>query len=320
MKGPTIVGIFVTLGVGYAEQQPQFKASVSAVRLEVSVTDERGAVRGLVHDDFIVHDNGVRQVVRIEESADAPLDLVLVAQPMSSIAYTSGRWIRDHSYTVDTDQVSRVTAGLSAFLAEVQERDRLGVVLAGAPPTRLRSLELGRPPFDVTAFAGGNYAAPFDAITAALREFTDSDRRRALVAFTNAADFRSIVRFGALAEMASRLGPRFVLVGTTVKVDEATDASAQTSSGRQIGDTVRGSVSGSILPAPLQLLARRTGGITVNLGSGDPSRLVEGMFTWLRTQYVISYEPPAGKGWHPVKVTVSRRGAKVTVREGYFVD
>ena len=245
---------------------------------------------------------------------------MLVAQPMSSIAYTAGRLIIDQSFTVDTDQVSRVTAGLSALLAQVQGRDRLGVVLAGAPPTRLRSLEFGRPSFDVTAFAGGNYAAPFDAIAAALREFTESDRRRALIAFTNAADFRSIVRFGALAEMARRLGPRFVLVGTTVKVDEASEVSAMTGSGKQIGDTVRGSVSGSILPAPLQLLARRTGGITVNLSSGDPRQLIEGMFTWLRTQYFVSYEQPAGKGWHHVSVTVNRRGAKVTVRDGYFVD
>lgn len=320
MRGSAIVAIVVTLGVGYADQQPQFKASVTAVRLEVSVTDDRGAVRGLERDDFVVHDRGLRQVVRVEESADAPLDLMLVAQPMSSVAYTAGRWVVDQSYDVDTDQIARVTAGLSAFLSQVQERDRLGVVLAGAPPTRLRSLDFGRPSFDVARFAGGNYAAPFDAITAALRDFTESDRRRALVAFTNAADFRSIVSFTALAEMARRLGPQFVLVGTPIKVDEWTDASAITTSGKQIGDTVRGSVSGSILPWPLQLLARRTGGIAVNLGGGDPRQLIEAMFAWLRTQYVVSYEPPAGKGWHPVSVTVNRQGAKVTVRDGYFVD
>ena len=44
------------------------------------------------------------------------------------------------------------------------------------------------------------------------------------------------------------------------------------------------------------------------------------MFTWLRWRYVISYEPPAGKGWHPVTVKVNRRGARVSTREGYFVD
>lgn len=26
-----------------------------------------------------------------------------------------------------------------------------------------------------------------------------------------------------------------------------------------------------------------------------------------------------GKGWHPVKMKVNRRGVKVAVREGYFV-
>jgi hypothetical protein len=327
VKGAASVAVVVTLGIGYADQQPQFKSSVSLVRLEVSVTDDRGAVRGLKHDDFVVQDSGVRRSVRIEESFDAPLDLMLIAQPLSSIAYTSGRWIIDQwphdegpSFEVDTDQISRVTAGLSAFLSQVQPRDRVGAVLAGAPPTRLRSLEFGRPSIDMTAFSGGNYAAPFDAIAAALREFSESDRRRALVAFTNAADFRSIVRFGVLADMARRLGPQFVLVGTPIKVDEGFTASTITPAGRQIGDTVQASVSGSILPAPLQLLARRTGGITVNLGRGDPRQLIEGMFTWLRTQYVVSYEPPPGQGWHPVSVTVNRRGAKVTVREGYFVD
>ena len=59
MKGSAIVAIFVTLGIGYADQQPQFKATVSVVRLEVSVTDERGAVRGLQRDDFVVTDSGV---------------------------------------------------------------------------------------------------------------------------------------------------------------------------------------------------------------------------------------------------------------------
>ena len=101
-----------------------------------------------------------------------------------------------------------------------------GTCRAGSSPARRE-----RPSLYVTSFAGGDYAAPFDAITAALRDFTESDRRRALIAFTNAADFRSVVSFGALAEMARRLGPQFVLVGTTVKVDAATDVSAIMASG-----------------------------------------------------------------------------------------
>ena len=181
-------------------------------------------------------------------------------------------------------------------------------------------LEFGRPSFDVRAFESGEYAAPFDAIAAALREFVPSERRRALVAFTNAADFRSIVSFESIAEMTRRLGPTFVLVGTPVQMYEQVMVQSQMSGGRSLGDAVVGTASGSVFPSVLQLLARRTGGITVDLASGDPHLLIETMFAWLRTQYLISYTPPGGKGWHPVNVRVNRRGVTVTVRDGYFVD
>ena len=151
-----------------------------------------------------------------------------------------------------------------------------------------------------------------------------SDRRRALVAFTTAAAFRSTTSFELLAEMARRLGPAFVLVGTPVSIREETRSQAVIRGAGgppgDIGDTAIATVAGSVFPAKLKFLARRTGGITVNLGGGDAEKLMAQMFAWLRTQYVISYEPPAGKGWHPVTVTVRRRGARVNLREGYFVD
>ncbi len=311
MKAVYVVALLVSLGLSYGGQQPQFRASTSVVRLEVSVTNDAGAVQGLRTADFIVEDRGVRQTVRVEESRDVPLDLVLVGEPVAAVTY------------IAAGQSLRVTAGLSAFFAQVQERDRLAVVAAGTPPRRLRPLEFGPPAFDVSAFAaGGEYAAPLDAISAALLEFVPSDRRRALVAFTNAADFRSTTSFESLAEMARRLGPAFVLVGTPVKVAEQARVQAVLGgpNGTPIGDEAVAAVSGYVFPAKLQFLARRTGGVTVNLGGGDPRSLMAKMFDWLRTQYVISYAPPPGKGWHPVSVKVARRGAVVTVREGYFID
>jgi hypothetical protein len=35
---------------------------------------------------------------------------------------------------------------------------------------------------------------------------------------------------------------------------------------------------------------------------------------------VLTYELANAKGWHPIKLRVNRRGTKVAVREGYFVD
>jgi hypothetical protein len=308
VKAAAIVALIASAGVPVATQQPQFRSSTALVRLEVSVTDNGGAVQGLTDEDFIVSDGGARQRVRVEESADAPLDLVVVAQPIPSIAFTSA------------EQASRLGAGVTALLDQVQDRDRLGALAASAPPRRIRAMELGRPTFNVGAFGEGRYAAPFDALAAALGEFVETDRRRALIAFTNAIDSRSTTSVEALAEMARRLGPAFVLVGSPIMIKDGVWVSAATTSGRQIGDAVFAEVSGFAFPSALEALARKTGGITVNLGAGDPAKMIAEMFTWLRTTYLISYSPPAGKGWHPVSIKVNRRGAKVTAREGYFVD
>jgi hypothetical protein len=308
VKAAAIVVLIASAGVPLATRQPQFRSSTALVRLEVSVTDNGGAVQGLTGDDFVVSDGGTRHRVRVEESADAPLDLVVVAQPIPSVAFTS------------TEQASRLATGISAFLDQVQDRDRLGALAAGSPPSRIRPLEAGRPTFGTDSFGQGRYAAPFDAIAAALREFVPTERRRALVAFTTAIDSRSTTSLEALTEMARRLGPAFVLIASPIMIDDGVWVSAGTTAGVQIGEPVRGVVKGYVFPASLQSLARRTGGITVNLGAGDPVKMIEDMFTWLRTTYLISYSPPAGKGWHPISVKVNRRGAKVTVREGYFVD
>ena len=308
MKATVAVCVLAIAGITAAGQQPRFTSSTALVRLEVSVTDNGGPVQGLSDDDFVVSDGGARQQVRVEESADAPLDLVVVAQPIPSIAFTSA------------EQAPRLAAGVTALLDQVQERDRMGALGAGAPPTRIRALKFGRPAFNVDAFGRGQSAAFFDAVSAGLGEFVETDRRRALIAFTNTIDTRSTTSLETLTEMARRLGPAFVIVGNPIFISDQVSVVAQTTGGKQIGQEELGLVRGLVFPEGLQALARRTGGITVNLGAGDPAKMIAEMFTWLRTTYLISYSPPAGKGWHPVSIKVNRRGAKVTAREGYFVD
>ena len=308
MKAAVIACLLAIAGITATGQQARFGTSTALVRLEVSVTDNGGPVQGLSDDDFVVSDGGARQQVRVEESADAPLDLVVVAQPMASVAFTS------------TQQAPRLAAGVTALLDQIQDRDRMGALAAGAPPTRIRALEFGRPAFNVGAFGQGQSAALFDALSAGLGEFVETDRRRALIGFTNAIDSRSTTSLQALTEMARRLGPAFVIVGNPIFISDEVHVTAQTTAGKQIGVPEVAEVRGSVFPEALQALARRTGGITVNLGAGDPAKMIAEMFTWLRTTYLISYTPPAGNGWHPVSVKVNRRGAKVTAREGYFVD
>jgi hypothetical protein len=298
---------FFAMSAVIAAQQAKFTSTGAVVRLDVSVTDQQGNVRALRESDFTVVDNGVKQQIRVDEFADAPLDLELVAQPEDSLAVTSAA------------QAARMPVGLAAFIRHVEDRDRLGAILAGAPPRKLRGLEPGRPDFGVETFARGADAATFDAIAAALPEFLPSDRSRALVVFCNGVDFRSTVTTEALTRAAGRLGPAFILIASPVSVSEPTYVRAVTTSGVQLAESTA-MTAGWVFPVALERLARHTGGFTIDLGAGDPAKLIDDLFARLRTRYVVSYEPPAGKGWHSVSVKVNRRGVNIRTREGYFVD
>jgi VWFA-related protein len=304
----TIPLVALMLGATAAAQQPTFRSTGAVVRIDVGVTDDKGPVAHLRAEDFVLTDNGARQQIRVDETQDAPLDLVAVTQPIESLQRTSDQ------------QGPRIAAGFSAMLLDIDDRDRLAVLVASAPPARLRPLSFGKPQIDLQAIDTGAYAATFDAITAALGEFLPSDRRRVLMAFTNGADFRSTVTLDALVDQTRRLGPAFVLVGSPTMIKQTVNVGARTDTGIAIGETATALVSGFVFPSALELLARRTGGITVDLGKGDPAALMKNAFAWMRTRYVLSYEPPAGKGWHTLAVRVNRKGAIGTARDGYFVE
>jgi len=223
---------------------------------------------------------------------------------------------------VAADQTNRFLAGVTAFLDQIQDRDRLGVVLAGAPPRPVRVLEQGRAGVatDFVKSAKDAYSASFDAIALGARMFDASDRRRVVVAFTNTADFRSALNADAVAELAKRLDNALVLVGLPVAINRTVTAVAETASASSAGMPVEGTIRGFVLPIALQDFAKLSSSQLINLGDPLPSVSMKRLFESLRTYYVVTYDMPEGKGWHPVKVTVKRRGAKVAVRQGYFVD
>ncbi len=295
------------LGALVVGQRPTFRSTGALVRIEVSVTDDHGPVEGLQAANFALTDGGAVQHPTVDELKDTPLDLVAIVQPLESLRLTSQQ------------QAPRMAAGYSAFIDNVDERDRLATLVASAPSIRLRALSFGKPEFDPSAIEGSKYAAIFDAITAGLGEFLPSDRRQILVAFTNAADFRSTVSLEGLVAQTARLGPAFVLFGSPTMVQQSVSVSADVRAGPELARATA-LVSGLVFPSSLQLLARRTGGITIDLGKGDPAQLMRNAFAWMRTRYVLSYEPPAGRGWHPLTVKVNRKGATVKARDGYFVD
>ncbi len=311
----TIGLLALLLGAGLAEQaqqpqQPRFSTAVEMVRFEVDVMNDRGAILGLSARDFEVTDNGRRQDVSVDELVDTPLDLAVVVQPLASIAQ------------IAPGQLAMMSQAMTAFEKLVEERDRVSLTVASAPPRRVRPLEAGPVRFDETARQGRIDAAVFDAMVVALSSIAEGTpgRRRALLAFTNGADFRSTTSFDRLTALARRLGPAFALVGAPVPIREDMHAVAGDRAGRRHSDVAIATVSGTVFPISLRSLAKDSGGVAVNLGDGDPKALMEHTLRRLRTRYEISFLLPPGKGWHEVAVKVNRRGATVTARPGYWVD
>jgi hypothetical protein len=71
----------------------------------------------------------------------------------------------------------------------------------------------------------------------------------------------------------------------------------------------------------LRDLTRATGGRLLEIGRGsDPGPAFLEILREFRSRYLLTYTPtgvPAG-GWHPLEVRVTRRGARVDTRPGYF--
>lgn len=310
MKPLGLVALALGAALAQQAQQPRFSTSVEMVRLEVDVMNDQGAILGLSARDFEVTDNGRRQVVSVEELVDSPLDLAVVAQPLASIAQ------------IAPGQLALISRAMTALEELVEERDRVSLTVASAPPARLRFLEAGPVRFDETVRRGRTDAAVFDAMVVALASIVEKTpgRRRALLAFTNGADFRSTVSFDRLLALARRVGPAFALVGASVPIREDIQAVAATAMGRALSDVAIATASGTVFPVSLRALAKESGGVTVNLSDGDPHALMEQTLRRLRTRYEVSYPLPPGKGWHDVVVKVDRRGATVTARPGYWIE
>jgi len=71
---------------GGAQQSPAFSSKVEAVRVDVLVTDNGEAIRGLGPADFELFDNGVAQAVELVSFDQIPLNVILALDMSDSVA------------------------------------------------------------------------------------------------------------------------------------------------------------------------------------------------------------------------------------------
>jgi VWFA-related protein len=276
----TVAALCAVLSLGQTAR-PTFTSSVDGVRVDVLVTDNGRPVTGLTTADFELRDNGVRQEVSLESQRDLPLGVVLTLDFSASLRPADLEALRRAGRSL----IDALVPGDSAALLTFSHR-----VVRQVPLTT--ALDKVRAGLDVAPVRGHTSLA--DAALAALL-LGDADGGRTLVVvFSDGVDTSSYQAPEVVVETARR-------VNGVVYAVWAGD-----------GDT-----------GFLRDLTRATGGRVIDIGkAGDPGPAFLEILNEFRSRYLLTYTPAgagAGAGgWHALDVRVTRRGARVDARPGYF--
>ena len=310
MTGRSCVAVLiacVTLrSVGAQSQPPTFSSVATGVRLDVKVIDGASAVHGLAPENFQVFDNGVRQQFSLTETKDAPLDVMIVAPPVSSLSEDRRSLIR------------RCTEALGHLLRPV---DRVAIVVATPPPSVIRLLTAADDqPLMIPASLEGYGVALRDAMVQAFLLSDQADRRKAMIVFTDGRADQSWVTEAAIRESADRQPAQLIVAGLAVQLSRI--AHSAWNDGRSAGEESTVLLGSPDLALPPWLLeaSKRTGGRAIDLRASRAADQIAALITDLRSQYVITYTPSGvstTSPWHEVEVVLKGRKGTVLTRAGY---
>lgn len=276
-----------------------FTGGVEAVTISASVRDRRGRiVRDLTKAQFEVVDTG--RIIDIKDvyAGESPLSLAVLLDISGSMA-VGGNIERARAavaLTTRSLEAARDEAALYTFDSKLQE-----VVPFTTEVDRLRRVSLAGRPFGTTSL--------YDAVAETARHVAArTNRHRAVLVITDGMDTGSQLSARHVSGIASSIDvPVYLLVvvnpvdhpGGPLSLVPADDGSSDT--------------------ANLADLSRWTGGDMRIASSPDhSSAAVRDLFTQLRHQYLITFEPGARAGWHPLEVRVKRRNLVVHARSGYI--
>jgi Ca-activated chloride channel homolog len=289
--------LFLNLVITARAQEETFRSGVEAVSVSVSVRDNRNrVVRDLKREDFQIIDTGFGKPIQDFWAGDAPISLAILLDISGSMA-VGGNMDRARQ-AVDIG-LSNMRYGDEASLYTFDSRLE-EVVPFTTELERVRSVNLEGTPFGMTSL--------FDAIAETARSAAErANRHRAVLVITDGADTGSKRTAPEVSGIASAIDVPVYLLTVVNPADHP---------GGELEVVVGGPVSEF---ASLAELARWTGGdLRV---SSVPAHSVEGLrdlFTELRHQYVITFEPGARPGWHPLEIRTRKKSHVVRARSGYM--
>ena len=280
-RGLTIaVALALLECAGHAQQSPAFSSKIEAVRVDVLVTDNGEAIRGLGPADFELFDNGVPQAVELVSFDQIPLNVILALDMSDSVAGERLEQLRGAGSGLLAALKKDDQAALVTFSHAVQLGAKLTTDVASVQAALVAAVSAGQ-----TALVDGTYAGIMVG---------ESDAGRALlIVFSDGVDTSSWLRADAVLDAAKRAD--VVVYGVSVVSRLKPEFLREVT---------------SFTGGRLFEIEKRTNLPATFLGILDE----------FRHRYLVSYTPKGVEkdGWHKLEVRVKNRRATIKARPGYL--
>ena len=277
---------------GAASQQeklPSFSVGVSAVALDVVVTDTRGRfVRGLTQDDFLIMEEGTPQELAFFTSEGTPVTVMVLLDSSASV-----RANLKEVQNAANRFINRLPRGDVARIGFFHNRVVFGPRFTDDMDEHIAMINQMRPQRSTHLY---------DALLASLEELSTVQDRKALLLFTDGDDEGSQASMEEALEAARRSLVSVYAVGLL---------------GWSAADGM------SINEGLLTQVAEYTGGRAFFPTNEKEMRTAfDTVAEELHRQYRMAYFPPTGEGvdgWRNIEVRMtSRENLVVRTRLGYY--
>jgi VWFA-related protein len=285
-----------------AGQTPQatFKSGVDVVTVSVSIRDDEGKViQNLTKSDFEVFDSSFKKEIRDFFVGDTPVSLAILLDISGSMAVGGNMERAREAVAVATMNLRSDTDEGALFTFDSELRQVVGFT---TDTRRIHNVSLKGKPWGQTSL--------YDAVGHAARAVANrSNKHRALLVISDGVDTASKMTPAEVSGIASAIDVPVYLLRVVNPLDhpggdhEVIETDGRTAQAATLAD-----------------LARWTGGdIRVTSVPAHTSIAVQDLFTELRHQYLITFEPGTRPGWHPIEIRTRKKSLVVHARGGYMI-
>jgi Ca-activated chloride channel homolog len=285
--------------VAHGQGPAVFRGGVEAIVAAATVRDGRGRiVRGLKQSDFEVIDTGFGRPIQQFYAGNSPISLAVLLDISGSMGVGGNMDRAREAVGVATSHLKEEgdEAALFTFDTELVQ-----VVGFTKNMDQVRRVSLEGTPWGKTSL--------FDAIGETAKTVGRRDNRhRAILVISDGVDTHSKLSAPEVSAIASAIDVPVYLLTVVNPLDHPGGHHEVIATDKKVAAT-----------ATLADLARWTGGDMRIVSVPEHTRAeLRDLFSELRYQYVIIFEPGPRPGWHPLEIRTKNRNLVVHARSGYI--